>query len=166
MGDTYKEILIKRETPAGKKVLKGLMIALTALCIFFGIVIWPFLIAGVALLVACYFFVPKFDVEFEYLYVNGELDIDAIYSKQRRKKMGSYDVSELEILAPANSHALDSFRNQKGLKVKDFTSLDPHAKSYILIVNKEKGREMIKVELEDSILTDLRRLAPRKVNLY
>ena len=50
----------------------------------------------------------------KYLYVNGELDIDAIYSKQKRKKMGSYDASELEILAPENSHELDSFKDEKG----------------------------------------------------
>ena len=114
----------------------------------------------------CWLFVPKLEVEYEYLYVNGELDIDAIYSKQKRKKMGSYDASELEILAPENSHELDSFKNKKDLKLKDYTSLDPHAKCYILVFNKEKGQEMIKVELDESILNDLRRIAPRKVNLY
>ena len=80
--------------------------------------------------------------------------------------MGSYDASELEILAPENSHELDSFKNKKDLKLKDYTSLDPHAKCYILVFNKEKGQEMIKVELDESILNDLRRIAPRKVNLY
>ena len=45
---------------------------------------------------------------------------------------------------------LDSFKNKKDLKLKDYTSLDPHAKCYILVFNKEKGQEMIKVELDES----------------
>lgn len=166
MNDSYKEILIKRNTPVGNKILKGLLIALAAISIFIGLVFWPLLIVGAVLIVVCWLFVPKLEVEYEYLYVNGELDIDAIYSKQKRKKMGSYDASELEILAPENSHELDSFKNKKDLKLKDYTSLDPHAKCYILVFNKEKGQEMIKVELDESILNDLRRIAPRKVNLY
>lgn len=167
MNDAYKEIMVKRSTPFYYKILKGFMIIMTVLCMILGLGgLWPLLIAGVALIAACVFVIPKFDVEFEYLYVNGELDVDAIYSKQKRKKKGSYDVSELEILAPENSHELDSFKNKKDLKLNDYTSLDPNAKSYIMVVNKEKGQEMIKVELDDYILNDLRRMAPRKVHQY
>ena len=110
MNDSYKEILIKRNTPVGNKILKGLLIALAAISIFIGLVFWPLLIVGAVLVVVCWLFVPKLEVEYEYLYVNGELDIDAIYSKQKRKKMGSYDASELEILAPENSHELIPLR--------------------------------------------------------
>lgn len=166
MNDSYKEILVKRKTPATTKVLKGVMIAFTALSLVAGLVFWPLLIVGAILLVVDFFFVPKMEVEYEYLYVNGELDIDAIYSRQKRKRMGSYDMSELEILAPTDSHALDSYKNKQGMKAKDYTSLDPQVKTYTLIFNKEKGQEMIRVELEDSIISDIRRIAPRKVNLY
>lgn len=166
MSDSYKEILVKKKMSAGNKLLKGVMITLTVLLVVVGFVIWPLLIAGVVLGVVSFFVVPKLDVEYEYLYVNGELDIDAIYSKQKRKKIGSYDMVNLEVLAPEKSHELDSFRNKPGMKMKDFTSGDPQVKSYILVMNQEKGQEMIKVELDESILTDIRRIAPRKVYMY
>lgn len=166
MSDMYREILVKRQTPASMKLLKGVMIAGTVLCILGGMVIWPLLIAGLALGIATYFLTPRFDVEYEYLYVNGELDIDAIYSKQKRKRMGSFDMSELEILAPAKSHALDSYLNNKSLKMQDFTSRDEKVKSYVLILNTEKEKKCIKTELDDVIINDIRRMAPRKVNLY
>ena len=73
---------------------------------------------------------------------------------------------ELDILAPSDSHAIDSYKNKQGVKINDYTSLDPQVKSYLLVFNKEKGQEMIRVELEDSIISDIRRIAPRKVNLY
>ena len=166
MNDSYKEILVKRQTPVGMRVLKGALIGLTVLSLVAGLLMWPLLIVGAILIAVDYFVVPKFDVEYEYLYVNGELDIDAIYSRQKRKKMGTYDMAELEILARSDSHAIDSYKNKQGVKINDYTSLDPQVKSYLLVFNKEKGQEMIRVELEDSIISDIRRIAPRKVNLY
>lgn len=166
MSDMYREILVKRETPVSKKILKGAMIAASALLIIGGVMIWPLLLAGLVLAVATVIITPRFDVEYEYLYVNGELDIDAIYSKQKRKRVGSYDMAELETLAPEKSHALDSYINNKTVKQKDFSSGDPHAKSYILVMNTENERQCIKVEIDEAIVNDIRRIAPRKVNLY
>ena len=164
MGDMYREILVKKKTSAGAKFLKGFMSAMAVLCLLAGFIIPILLVGAVVFGLLTYFVAPKLDVEYEYLYVNGELDIDAIYSRQKRKRVGSYDVAELEILAPAKSHALDSYLNN-GAKVADYTSGDEHAKSYIMVYNKEKGREIIKVEIDEVIVNDIRRVAPRKVNL-
>ena len=166
MNDSYKEILIKRNTPVGNKLLKGLLIALAAISIFIGLVFWPLLIVGAVLVVVCWLFVPKLEVEYEYLYVNGELDIDAIYSKQKRKKMGSYDASELEILAPENSHELDSFRNRKDIKVHDYSSLEENAKTFGMAINGDKGMELIYFDPNEAIIKDMQRIAPRSVKLY
>lgn len=166
MGDMYREILVKRETPASKKALKGIMIGASALLIVAGFVLWPLLIAGAVLAVVTALVTPKFNVEYEYLYVNGELDIDAIYSRQKRKRVASFDMAELEILAPENSHALDFYKNNKNMKLQDYSSGDPHAKAYILVINSDKERRCVKAELDDVIVNDIRRIAPRKVNLY
>jgi hypothetical protein len=168
MGDMYREILVKKERSTGTTVLKGVLIALTVLCIAAGILLMPlFLLIGIVLGVLLYFLIlPRMDIEYEYLYVNGELDIDVIYSRQKRKKAATYDMNEMELLAPSNSHALDSFLNEKDIKVRDFTSGKPDARSYTLVMNQPKGRELVKVEIDDPIITDIRRMAPRKVNLF
>lgn len=166
MNDSYREILIQRETPAVNRLLKGALIGLTVVGLVGGILLMPLLlIVGIAFGVASFFVIPRLEVEYEYLYVNGELDIDAIYSRQKRKKVGSYSMEELEVLAPEKSHALDSYLNRSGVKVKDFSSGDGQTKCYVLVFNKEKGQEIIKVELDEAIINDIRRLAPRKVNL-
>lgn len=164
MNDVYSEIMVKKPVSIGGKFLKGFLPVMTVICLIGGMMIWPLLVGAVIFGLLTFFVAPKMDVEYEYLYVNGELDIDAIYSKQKRKRVGSYDVEELEIVAPAKSHALDSYLNN-GAKVKDYTSGDEHAKSFIAVYNKDKERAVIKVELDDAILADMRRLAPRKVNL-
>lgn len=164
MSDMYREILVKKKMSAGSKLLKGFLTVMTVLCLLAGMMIPILLIGAIVFGLLTFFVGPKLDVEYEYLYVNGELDIDAIYSRQKRKRAGSYDVAELEILAPAKSHALDSYLNN-GAKVKDYTSGDESVKSYIMVYNMEKGREIIKVEIDDTIVNDIRRMAPRKVNL-
>ena len=159
MSDLYQEILIKKETTAGKKLLKLGIIAALALLVLVSMLLSPFILVIAVILgfVAWMFLIPRLDVEYEYLYVNGELDIDVIYSKQKRKKVASY-----EVIAPANSHALDSYKSEK---VRDFTSGKNAKNEYIAIYNKDGKRDAIKVELNDTILNDMRRMAPRKVNL-
>jgi hypothetical protein len=168
MGDMYREILVKKERSTGTTVLKGVLIALTVLCIAAGILLMPlFLLIGIVLALLLYFLIlPRMDMEYEYLYVNGELDIDVIYSRQKRKKAATYDINEMELLAPSNSHALDNFLHEKDAKVRDFTSGKPDARSYTLVMNQPKGRELVKVEIDDPIIADIRRMAPRKVNLF
>ena len=108
---------------------------------------------------------PRFDVEHEYLYVNGELDIDAIYAKQKRKRIAGYDLHDIEMLAPEGSHALDSYVNRQGVKIKDFSSGEEKAKKYVAVINTDKTQEIIRLELNSEILEDVRRIAPRRVSL-
>ncbi|MCC8136744.1 MAG: DUF6106 family protein [Clostridiales bacterium] len=166
MGDMYREIMVKPDTPMGKRFLKTFFPVMTGICVVIGIIFWPFLIGALAFLLLSIFVGPKMEVEYEYLYVNGELDIDAIYSKQKRKRICSYDMEHLEVLAPAKSHALDSYLNRQGAKYDDYSSGKAPEKSYILVFNEVKGQKMIEVELDDAIIADIRRIAPRKVNLY
>ncbi len=77
----------KEEKTAKDSLLKYGLIVLTVLAVFAGLIITPLaLIIAVALGIACYFVIPKTDVEYEYLFVNGDLDIDMIMSKTKRKK--------------------------------------------------------------------------------
>lgn len=167
MGDSYREILVKKENSAVDALKKAALIAVTVICFIGGIIVAPiFLLAGLVMAGVCVFVLPRFDLEYEYLYVNGELDIDKIMSKQKRKKCASYDMNLLEIMAPSNSHALDSFRKKPGVKVKDYTSGNAKAATYTLVFNTDKGQDLVKLELDDDMVADIRRIAPRKVNMY
>ncbi|MCD7820271.1 MAG: DUF6106 family protein [Lachnospiraceae bacterium] len=166
MSDMYREIMVKPDMPAGKRILKTLFPVMAGLCFVIGLFFLPLWIGTVIFVLLSIFVGQKFDVEYEYLYVNGELDIDAIYSKQKRKRVCSHDMAHLEVLAPEKSHALDSYLNRQGAKYKDYTSGKAPEKSFVLVFNEEKGQEIIAVELDDIIINDIRRIAPRKVNLY
>ncbi len=166
MSDLYIELLVKKKRTATDTVLKTLLIALTVIAFLAGLLITPLaLIVFVGLLVLDYFKLPGFDLEYEYLYVNGELDIDKIMSKQKRKRVGSFDMKNVEMVAPVKSHELDYYRNGK-VKVVDYSSGEENANVYAMLVKDDKEQKMVLFEPNQAILDDMRRIAPRAVKLY
>ena len=82
MSDLYSEFLVKKEPTTKDAVIKYGMIILTAVAAAAGLMFsFVFLLAAVVLGVACYFIVPRTDLEYEYLFVNGEMDIDMVMAK-------------------------------------------------------------------------------------
>ena len=126
MSDLYTEVLVKKQQTGKDKAIKGVLIFFTVLFAAAGIMMNPLiLLLALVLGIVDYIFIPKLSVEFEYLYVNGELDIDRIYSQSRRKRAASYELSNMEILAPYQSHQLDSYKN---IRASNVTTIPPESK--------------------------------------
>ena len=131
MGDLYSELLVKKDKTAKDSLLKYGLIVLTVLAVFAGLIITPLaLIIAVALGIACYFVIPKTDVEYEYLFINGDFDIDMIMSKTKRKKVKSFKLSESDLAAPLDSHRMDYYNGNQNMKVLDFSSGNPEHKRF------------------------------------
>lgn len=160
MNDFYTEQLVRRKTPLASVLLVSLCAALTiasviaVIMIPFGIIV-PVIFGGLT-----YFVHRSVNLEYEYLYVNGDLDIDKIMARTKRKRVFSCNMRDLEMIAPAGSAELMSFQN---IKPKDFSSNIPDHKKYemILITSGEKHR--IIFEPNQTILDGVRMLAPRKI---
>lgn len=165
MSDLYFEYLVKRRTPGYLVVAKAVLLGITIAAVLAGLLISPvLLIGGVVLGVVDFLVFPRWDLEFEYLFVNGELDVDKIMSKSKRKKMGSYDLARVQIMAPVDSHEFDSYR-EKQMKTVDYSSGIPGNRVYAMVV--EGDQELVKVLLEpnEKILHAMKNMAPRKVFL-
>ena len=98
MSDFYTEQLVKRKASMGTMVAKAALIALTVVSLL-SFFLFPLgiLFFGI-MIVADIFLFRQLDLEFEYLYVNGDLDIDKIMAKQKRKRVFQTNVSELEVM--------------------------------------------------------------------
>ncbi len=163
MNDLYREILVKKQGSPTDTLKKAGLIILTVLLGAAGILFHPlFLIACIGAGILTWYISSGLNLEYEYLYVNGDIDIDKIMNKQRRKRAASYAVETLELIAPSGSHELDQYQSRASLK--DFTSQDPSAKSYTAVYAMDGGLQMVKLELDRDIIEDLRRIAPRKVS--
>ena len=156
MNDLYQEILVKKKASAKDTALKILVIAVTVLVLAAGVLfLTPLLLVG---LVLCFV-----DFEYEYLYVNGDIDVDKIMSKSRRKKVASFSKDNLEVMAPTGSAVLNDYLN--GAKVEDYSSGEENASTWTLVYSGDKSKTAAILELPDELSEDMRRYAPRKVYL-
>jgi len=101
MGDVFKEQIVKRQgtmKDTGIKVCLVIIVLLIGFVVFvnipqLGVLVWFALGFGAR------FLMSYLNVEYEYVFTNGELDIDIIYDKSRRKRVFSANVKQFEIMA-------------------------------------------------------------------
>ncbi len=165
MNDLYKEIMVKPLPSPADAVKKVLLVIVAVVVLGLGVLIHPMImLAGLVLLaLEVWLIFPRFHVEYEYLYVNGDFDIDVIYNKNSRKRKGSYDHGNLEVMAPTGSSHLDGYVKRQGLKTLDYSSRKEGEKTWTLIYSSESALTALILELPDEITQDMRRYAPQKV---
>lgn len=166
MNEVYIEHLVKRKSTPASIAAKVGMILVTVLA-FLAMLYIPFaMVIGVALIFLDVYLFPMTDIEYEYVYMRGELDVDKIMGKQRRKEVKKCDLSTMEVFAPSNSHALDSFKNRNNSKVFDFSSKDSNVKTYTLVLHGGTSIEQVIIEPSEEMIEAIKSYAPSKVSIY
>ena len=166
MSDLYSEFLVKKESTAKDAIVKYGLIVLTVLAAGAGLFINPLLLVlAIALGVACYFVIPRTDLEYEYLFVNGEFDIDMVMAKSKRKKVMSVNLSEADLIAPLNSHKMDYYNGNSRMKTLDYTSGNPEHQRFAIIMKAGGENSRIIIEPDDEMAKAIKNSAPSKVFL-
>ncbi len=159
MGDWYAEILVPRKNLMSEQIIKFAMIGFTGILFVGGFLIHPFcLIGAMVMCLVDYFVFPRFKVEYEYRYIDGQFDIDVIYSKMKRKRKETLDLNSVEIIAPIGSKHLEPF--QFDYKVVDYTSREEDAKPYVFVVPDKKLKYHLEID-DEKVLQDLSYRKPR-----
>lgn len=162
MSDTYVECLVKAKQSVIAKFFKVLLIVLT---VIFGIAM--FILGPIPLLlaVACgagaYFLNLFTDLEYEYLYLDRELVVDKVMAKTKRKRVATYSVDRMEILAPVKSYHLDNYKN-RSVKTKDY-SIGTEEKPDLRYAMYYEGGDRILLSPSEELIKAIKSVAPRKV---
>lgn len=152
MNDALYEQLISRRPKAYDLPVRILVILVIAAVAILGMPFVGFLsfvIAVVLAVIAYYFIFPKLSVEYEYIILNHDLQIDAIYNKAKRKRLQSLDIQGAEIIAPKGSPRLNSYRPDK---TYDYTSGDPNGKAYAIMMPMDQKNVCICIEPDAQML--------------
>ena len=114
---------------------------------------FSFVAAVLAAILAYYFIFPRLNVEYEYMLLNHDLQIDVIYNREKRKKLKSFDIQTAEIIAPKGSPRLNSFKPDK---VFDYSSGNPSAKVYAIIISLDQNNACIYIEPDEKMLDHMK----------
>jgi len=176
MKDFFTEQLIKHNITPRENKLRIIYICVYAVLISYIIfnfiimsgnnhqigifVIGLFICAG--LIYLAYRQITGFDVEFEYTYTDGILDIDVIRHRSRRKTVFTAGVADFEIMAHIDD--TEHLSMYKELPAVDFGSGETKDNTYVFVTvyNGKKCRYIIepKPELLKAMLADL---TPRRL---
>lgn len=164
MNQLYAEAGAKKKEGLNTMLLKALMVVAVAVGVFFITLSGVFIIVGAVLIGAVVYFFPRLSLEYEYVFVDGQIDFDRIVAKSKRKTILRVDMEQMEIVAPLGSHALDSYA-QVILETKDFSSGDKSKKPFVIIASTQNKKCRILFEPSEKMLTMMKQKSPRKISL-
>ena len=151
----YEHIVARKSGPLDliKKILlifSLVIILFVAYALFHSIGILFALLLGFLI----YNFVfTRLNVEYEYTLLNHDMDVDAIYSRQKRKRILSFDYQKAEIIAPKGSPRLNAINIEK---TYDFSSGDETEKTFAIVVNIDRKRTCVIVEPDQGMINHMR----------
>ena len=118
MMDYFTEYIVRRKKDAKDiLIILGVIIAASVLTaigvLFLGVpLIGQFVLLIVAGVVwGAYLLITGRNIEFEYIVTNGELDVDRITARRKRKRLISVASKEIELIAPITDHSGDNVTN-------------------------------------------------------
>ena len=165
MKQSYAETVVKREKTLVTIGLGTLMV----LGIIIGIILLftrGFLsLLGAVIIVAIIYSFPMLNVEYEYIFVDGQLDFDRVTGNSKRKRIMRIDLDQVEIIAPVTSNALDSYKKVK-YEEKDYSSRSRESKPYVIIASADNRMYKILFEPDEGMINTIRQKSPRKIVLY
>lgn len=172
--DIYKEQLVTKKNTSKdlfKKfcVLFGALVLILA-CIFVlpisgQFYIFPLLvIAGV--IYALFSYYPLLNTEYEYIFTNGDLDVDKIMGKAKRKRLATFDVTFAEEFGRYTPGMFDSRSDEFNTRLIACTSpADPDA-HYLIMNNPILQHCLLVFNPNDAMVESIKEYLPRtaKVN--
>lgn len=164
MKDIYVEWMVKKRRTWVDGLIRAASIFAIIICVLLFLLTAKmlFFFVIVAAGVGAYFVFGYTDVEYEYVYVSGELSIDRILSKSRRKRIERFDTGRIEIVAPLKSHRLDGFANRK-CREYDYTSGVRTQNSHIFVLYTEGKRVLLEPNYD--LVKALKDTMPHKVHM-
>ncbi len=161
MNEFYIEQLVKRNSSKGKMMISAILLGIGIVSLLGSIVISIFLLVGAVVGIGGYYFITQNNsLEFEYLYINGQLDIDKIISMRKRKHVYSMEVNDMIIIAPLGADQLKGYQDIKQL---DFSSNTGTGTVYKAVIQKDGEKVGVLLEPNEKIIHAMKMIAPRKV---
>ena len=167
MNDLYAETAVKRKTTTSDIALKAVLIIGIILIFILSIVLsgqfgriltFAAMIAGVVLV----WYWPRFHVEWEYVFCDGQLDFDMILGGDKRKQVLRIEIEKADLIAPIYSKRMDGYRH---LKRKDYSSLRTDTKKYAIVKKLTEEKIVLVFEPNEKMLDMMMAKAPNIVEL-
>ncbi len=123
------------------------------------------LLIAVGVVYGIYRLITSRDIEYEYIVTDGDLDIDMIIAKRKRKRIFSANCKEFDVVAPYKGQNHDSRLGNVTKHIKAVSSMNSKD-VYFITLNYKGERTAVFFEPDERILKAFKTFIPRKVENY
>ena len=169
--DTFIEEAVKSKETSSEKTKKIACITATIIFLLGTLLTWGvFKIISVVLFmifaILTYIILGNKNIEYEYDYTNGSLEIAKIINNEKRKKVVTVESSELKMVAAVGTNESLKFDHVQ-LKIYDCSAHNDEVKDYILVAHSEAKGNDFKVIFNPSeeLLNAMKRYNKRDIYL-
>ncbi len=142
----------KKKSSLMMKILEIFFLGLAVISVLF-LVLGNFLLLPFALLFGWIWSVLRNHyVEYEYSYFDGEARFAKIINKSKRKRLPSYNMTDVIIFAPAGDRSLYQYEQDRAINLLDYTTGNPEAKVYAMVMKNSEGTTMVRFEPDEKYL--------------
>jgi len=161
MEGMYLETSVRKQTSIMQKFLIGVIVFVSLLAFMIAnSVMW---IVGVVVAIAgaigIYQAWLRLNVEYEYVFCDGQIDFDVIYNGAKRKNLLKIDVENADKIAVFDDSEITSVGQID--TVKKFVSGKEGTKPYAIIIKKDGKHMKVLFEPSKEMLEKIRMKAPR-----
>lgn len=165
MSDVFKEQIVKKIPTTKDFLIKAGLVLLVIVIFFVSATLIPSFAMFIVLAagVGVYYLFSFFNVEYEYVFTNGELDIDIIYNKNRRKRVFNADIRSIDIMCRIddNNHIHDFNGAQE---IKNYSSGKENENTYAFMTSYKGKRIKVIIEPNEMMINAFSTvLTPRKL---
>ena len=169
MDDVFIEyrVMKKRDKSDKAKIALVTVAAAFVFLIFLacGVLITSFFVLlDIGVIYGWWFLLTLFNVEYEYALTNGEIDIDKITAKRKRKRLITVDLRKIDLLAPVSGAGHKREFESPDFRTKiDAASSPESPNAYFMVFSHPKsGYTRVIFEPDSRMLESAKMFCPRK----
>ncbi len=164
--DVFKEQLVEKQKNS-KDTMKKVGIGVAGVILIFIVTMLPlvqnFLLPiGAAIIWVMVILIRRYNIEYEYIFTNGELDVDKIMNRSKRKRAFSIDVRKFNVFVKAD-HADAPREISQSAKVLDFSSGTVNENTYYAVFEHEGKKTQMIIEPNETLFDSIKMYIPRKI---
>ena len=168
--DTFMEKIVARKKDFKDNIINVgiilatliLIMAVNSIPVITQLGIGLFIVAGLAFL--AYRLISSRNVEFEYIVTNGDLDIDKITARRKRKRILSTSCKEFDIVARVTSNSFS--QSVQSIKNRiDASSSTNSPDAFFVTLNYKGEKTLVIFEPDERMLNNFKTYIPRKMLL-
>ena len=164
--DVHVENFANRGKSLGMRMATISIGVLAFFCLLLGMMFPPLFLGTIGFGLLAWFLSTRVELDFDYAYTNGTIDVAKVYNKSSRKHFLSIEMKDVIVVGPVGSDSVRAYQG-RGLKTIDCSSRNPEIKTYEIVFHDKKSdnaETIVLMDLEDDFLEAMKAVAPRTVN--